>query len=68
MRISDEILDMLGDYFEENEMQNKGWTFEQFVEEYERGYISVGEVHLHTILESALSESQTRIQNLNERD
>lgn len=41
MRISDEILDMLGDYFEENEMQNKGWTFEQFVEEYQRGYISL---------------------------
>lgn len=68
MRISDEILDMLGDYFEENEMQNKGWTFEQFVEEYQRGYISIVEVHLHASMESALQESQTRIQNLIERE
>ena len=39
--ISDELLDVLGDQFESLGLLQKGWTFEQFVEEYKRGYISI---------------------------
>lgn len=38
--INDSLLDILGDYFVQQQMQDKGWTFMEFVEEYQRGYIS----------------------------
>ena len=40
MRISDELLNILADQFIKLKLRKKGWTFIQFVEEYQHGYIS----------------------------
>lgn len=35
----DHVLDILGNYFVEQKLVERGWKFYEFVEEWERGYI-----------------------------
>lgn len=39
--INDSLLDLLGEYFVSSSLYKQGWTFEQFVREYELGYITL---------------------------
>lgn len=39
--MSDSLLDLLGDYFVSKQLHSQGWTFEQFVREYQNGYIDI---------------------------
>lgn len=37
--MNDNLLDLLGNYFVSERLYSKGWTFEQFVNEYKLGYV-----------------------------
>ena len=39
--MDDSLLDLLGNYFVSERLHSKGWTFEQFVKEYQLGYIQI---------------------------
>ena len=39
--MSDQELNMLGNYFVDNDLLDDGWEFHQFVREYQLGYIQV---------------------------
>lgn len=39
--MSNELLELLGDTFIEKGLCNKGWTFIEFIEEFQRGYIKI---------------------------
>lgn len=42
--MNDESLEMLGEHFIRQVLYEKGWLFISFVEEYERGYISLSKI------------------------
>lgn len=37
--LSDEMLEVLGDYFVKHQLVTKGWTFEEFIQEWQLGTI-----------------------------
>lgn len=39
--MNDSLLELLGNYFVSERLHSKGWTFEQFIQEYELGYIQI---------------------------
>lgn len=39
--MNDSLLELLGNYFVSERLHSKGWTFEQFLREYELGYIQM---------------------------
>lgn len=39
--MSDELLDLLANDFIEKQLCKKGWTFLEYVEEFQRGYITI---------------------------
>lgn len=39
--ISDSLLELLGNYFVSERLFSEGWTFEQFVKEYQLGFIAM---------------------------
>lgn len=41
MKISDAMLEVLGDYFVEHNLINKGWEFHEFIEEWKLGLITM---------------------------
>lgn len=39
--MNDELLELLGNYFVSERWRSKGWTFEEFVNEFKLGRISI---------------------------
>lgn len=39
--MNDSLLELLGNYFVSERLFSKGWTFEQFVQEYKLGFIAI---------------------------
>lgn len=39
--MNDSLLELLGNYFVSERLQSNGWTFEEFIQEYELGYIQI---------------------------
>lgn len=37
--MDDKVIEVLGDYFVKQNLADKGWTFEQFVDAWQTGYI-----------------------------
>ena len=40
--MTDEMLNLLGDYFVSRKLLEKGWTFEEFLKEFQIGTITMG--------------------------